>query len=253
MYRRTPHRLRGAEEVSTAFEAQCSVAGRGGGHFRRMPGQRRQLVDDDFCPRLPNCPFQRHCVEGAHVGDSRAEGRDHPCSGVGAGHACYGVTVTDQLDEERAADRPTRRPGREAVRTGPVENRRHDCQELGRLVFGVHPIREERGQVAEHGRRDPVVPIVVQPGEPAELFADGSVVVPLDVIHRPLVQRHPRLTCSPGSRSPHDPHADLGQICHAEAAAPGHLASYFVRFFGAGCRIATTLLSPSGPRCNSCV
>src|SRR3954465_4754049 len=42
------------------------------------------------------------------MGDSRAGARDDPCAGVGAGHACYGVTLTDQLGEERAADRPTR-------------------------------------------------------------------------------------------------------------------------------------------------
>src|SRR5262245_36855137 len=42
------------------------------------------------------------------MGDSRAEARDDPRAGVGVGHACYGVTVTDQLGEERAANRPTR-------------------------------------------------------------------------------------------------------------------------------------------------
>ena len=38
------------DPTNAAFEAQLPVAGRGGGHFRRVPGQRRQLVDDDFRP-----------------------------------------------------------------------------------------------------------------------------------------------------------------------------------------------------------
>src|SRR5262245_10132017 len=42
------------------------------------------------------------------MGDSRAEARDDPRAGVGVGHAGYGVTSTDQLGEERAANRPTR-------------------------------------------------------------------------------------------------------------------------------------------------
>ena len=56
----------------------------------------------------PEAPVQGRCVERDYLGGDRAEGGEVPHPHFGSRHARDRVPPTDQLGDERPADRPTR-------------------------------------------------------------------------------------------------------------------------------------------------
>jgi hypothetical protein len=57
-------------EVPAALDLQFPIPRCGGGHFGRVFGQGRQLVDDDLGSSVPQSLLNSSCIEGAHQGDS---------------------------------------------------------------------------------------------------------------------------------------------------------------------------------------